>query len=171
MTKNLTFTAVLESGDTALYQTHIEIPAKVAAKVTSPTNKRVVCTLNHDHTFQAGIMPLGQGRLMIMINAVMRKKMKLKVGDEIIVTLQKDESEYGLPLPVEFEELLKQDEVGNELFHKLTAGKQRTLLYIIGKPKSPDLRIRNGIVVLQHLKNHSGVINYKQLNIDMKNAI
>lgn len=41
-------------------------------------------------------------------------------------------------MPEELEELLHQDEEGNRLFHALTPGKQRTLLYYIGAPKTAD---------------------------------
>jgi uncharacterized protein YdeI (YjbR/CyaY-like superfamily) len=89
----------------------------------------------------------------------------------VLVELIPDTSKYGLPMPAEFEELLEQDIKGSDLFEALTDGKKRTLLFIIGKPKSPDLRIRNGIVILEHLKRNKGKIDYKQLNIDMKNAV
>lgn len=115
-------------------------------------------------------MPLGDGNFFINVNKQLRNKLKVNDGDEICVSLVKDESEYGLPLPDEFKELLEQDSLGNTIFHALTAGKQRTLLYIIGKPKSADLRIRNGIAILEHLKRTNGKINYKQLNLDIKNT-
>jgi uncharacterized protein YdeI (YjbR/CyaY-like superfamily) len=87
------------------------------------------------------------------------------------VSLVKDYSEYGLPLPDEFKELLEQDLAGSDIFHSLTPGKQRTLLYIIGKPKAAELRIRNGIAVLEHLKQTNGNIEYKLLNLTIKNTV
>jgi hypothetical protein len=166
-----TFIATLDRVDSNLYHTHIIIPKKIAEKYIDADNRRVICTLNASETYHAALMHAGNGDYMIMVNAQLRKKLRLNDGAEVQVSLRKDESEYGLPLPEEFKELLKQDIAGEELFHKLTMGKQRTLLYIIAKPKSSALRIRNGIVVLEHLKRNKGVINYKQLNVDMKNAI
>lgn len=160
--------ATLERVDSNLYHTHIVIPKKTAEKYITGDDRRVICTLNDTLTYHAALMHLGDGNYMIMVNQATRKKLKLNDGDEVLVKLEKDTSEYGLPVPEEFKELLKQDIAGNDLFHALTAGKQRTLLYIIGKPKGADLRIRNGIVILEHLKRNKGSINYKQLNEDMK---
>ncbi|MBK8504974.1 MAG: hypothetical protein IPL46_23810 [Saprospiraceae bacterium] len=38
-------------------------------------------------------------------------------------------------MPEELGELLQMDDKANDLFHALTAGKQRNLLFIVGKPK------------------------------------
>jgi hypothetical protein len=131
----------------------------------------VVCTLQQMASFQGALMPYGDGHFFINVNNQLRKKLKLNEFDEVLVSLVPDTSKYGLPMPPEFEELLHQDIAGSDLFEALTDGKKRTLLFIIGKPKSPDLRIRNGIVILEHLKRKEGKIDYKQLNIDMRNAV
>ena len=82
------------------------------------------------------------------------------------IELLKDESKYGIPMPEEFQELLYQDEEGNDLFHALTAGKQRSLLHIIGTVKSPDIRIRKGMIMLNHLRSNNGKLDFRQLNQD-----
>lgn len=166
--KPYAFKTTLDRIDSNLYHTHIVIAKKVAEKFITGEDRRVICTLNETITYHAALMHLGDGNYMIMVNQPTRKKLKLNDGDEVLVKLEKDESEYGLPVPEEFKELLKQDITGSDLFHALTAGKQRTLLYIIAKPKGADLRIRNGIAVLEHLKRNGGKINYKQLNEDMR---
>lgn len=165
-----TFTTSLERFDSNLWHFHIPVPEKNARKFITGNDKRVICRLNKTVSFQAALMPSGQGDYFININQEIRKKLKLNEGDEVLVELEKDESEYGLPLPEEFKELLKQDPEGNQVFHELTPGKQRTLLYIIGKPKSSALKIRNAIAVLEHLKRNNGQIIYKQLNLDIKNT-
>lgn len=161
--------STLQKFDGNLWYYYVEIPKKQATPFIKENDRRVVCTLNKTISFQAALMPLGNGNFFINVNQATRKKLKLNQHDEVLVTLEKDSSEYGLPMPEEFKELLAQDLAGNEVFHQLTPGKQRTLLYIIGKPKSADLRIRNGIAVLQHLKNNNGTIHYKLLNSEMKN--
>lgn len=164
------FKAVIDRFDSNLWHFYVMVPQKIALTFIDGKDKRVVVTLNQTESFHAALMHKGDGGFFIMINKQLRKKLKVNDGDEILVSLAKDDSEYGLPLPDEFKELLKQDITGNDLFHALTAGKQRTLLYIIAKPKSPDLRIRNGIAILEHLKRNNGKIDYKQLNMDMKNT-
>ena len=164
------FKAFLSRFECNLWQFHVVVPQKMANPFVTGNNRRIICTINKTEIFQTALMPLGDNNYFININKKLRDKLKLNEYEEIEVHLQKDESEYGLPIPEEFKELLFQDEVGSNLFHQLTAGKQRTLLYIIGKPKSTDLRIRNSIVILAHLKNNKGSIDYKQLNFDMKNS-
>ena len=70
-------------------------------------------------------------------------------------------------MPEELRELFRQDKEGNKLFHALTRGKQRTLLYIIGNGKSPEKRAIRSIAIINHLKANKGKINYKQLNVTM----
>ena len=91
-------------------------------------------------------------------------------GDEVTYNLEKDTSEFGLPVPEEFAELLKIDAEGNEIFMSLTPGKQRTLLYMVSTPKSIDLRIKRAICIIDHLKATNGKINYRQLNELIKNS-
>ncbi len=165
-----TFVCTLEKFNSKLWAYHVVIPAQAGNKFVSGTDHRVLCTLNETLTFQTALISKGDGNYFINLNKQIRDKLKLKEGSEVAVRLAKDTSEYGLPMPAEFKELLKQDEKGDHFFHALTAGKQRTLLYIVGKPKSADLRIRNGIAVLEHLKKTGGQIDYKQLNLDIKNT-
>ncbi len=168
--QEVSFKSILGRFDSNLWHFHVPVLLKHAKQFIDGKDKRIICTLQKAETFQAALMPMGNGDYFINIDKKLRDILRLNEGDEVFVSLQKDTSEYGLPVPAEFAELLKQDIEGNDVFHKLTAGKQRTLLYIIGKPKAADLRIRNGIVILEHLKRNKGVIHYKQLNIEMKNS-
>ena len=142
---------------------HIILPEKVAEKFISKNIKRVVCILNGKYEFQCGIMPKGGGIYFININSELRKKLQIPLGTEVDVELKKDDSKYGMPLPEEFKELLKIDDELNEVFHKLTAGKQRSLLHMIGKPKTSNTRLNKAIVISEYLKQVNGKIDFKQL--------
>ena len=153
-----------------LWHFHLVIPQKFANQFIDGTNRRVVVNINKNIQFQAALMPLADGDYFININQQIRKKLKLNDGDDVLIELEKDESEFGLPMPEEFAILLEQDLDGAEEFFKLTPGKQRTLLFMIAKPKSADLRIRNGIGILNHLKKGKGKIDYKQLILEIRNT-
>ncbi|MBK9336086.1 MAG: DUF1905 domain-containing protein [Lewinellaceae bacterium] len=127
-----------------------------------------MCTLNEKAEFQCALMPKGEGRYFININKKLRDTLGLKVGSPVRVALRKDDSEYGLPVPEELAVLLEQDDEGNQLFHALTPGKQRTLLYIVGSVKSSDLRLNRAIAVVEHLKTNAGKINFKVLYAGLK---
>jgi uncharacterized protein YdeI (YjbR/CyaY-like superfamily) len=71
-------------------------------------------------------------------------------------------------MPEELKEVLEQDEEGNRIFHALTPGKIRTLLYLAGQPKSSDIRLRRSIAILDHLIQNNGKIDFKMLNQAMR---
>jgi hypothetical protein len=54
------------------------------------------------------------------------------------------------------------------LFHGLTAGKQRNLLYYVGLAKTLDKQLERGLVMLEHLRKMNGKIDFKILNQDLK---
>jgi len=92
------------------------------------------------------------------------KKQRLNVGDSLAVIVEEDTSKYGVPMPEEMEELLLQDPEGEAVFHALTAGKIRSLLFKVNGFKSVDKRIEKSIIILEHLKANDGKLDWKMLN-------
>ena len=109
-------------------------------------------------------MPKGDGSYFINVNKEIRKKLNLGLGASANVVLTADKSKYGMPLPPEMEELLLQDVEGEKLFHALSMGKQRSLLHIIGKPKSSNVRLRKALMTLDYLKSVKGKLDFRALN-------
>lgn len=163
------FMTELANLNSNLWGYYLSVPEKVADEIIeNQKDRRVVCTLNDTLSFQCALMPKGDGTYFVMVNKENRDKLGLKLGNEVQVTLQRDNSEYGLPMPEEMAEVLASDPEGNELFHALTPGKQRNLLYIAGKVKSSELRIHKALVIIEHLKKQGGKIDFRQLNEDLK---
>lgn len=162
------FTAVLERSDNKLWGAHLRVPETVAALASGPKDRRVRCRLNGEAEYQCAMVPFGGGRYVLTVNKSLRERLGLAIGSSVRVSIRRDESEYGLPVPEELAELFRQDTTGRKLFHALTKGKQRTLLYIIGKPKDPDVRARHAVTILRHLQSNSGAINYRQLAAALK---
>jgi len=156
--------------DHALWNIHIPVPDAIANKFLSTGSKRVICTIDDELRFPCAIMPLGNGTHFIMLSKEKRKQLDLMIGTEISIILEKDNSEYGMPLPEEFEELLLMDDEANECFHKLTKGKQRSLLYLISKPKRSETRIKKAVVIAEYLKSTDGKLDFKELNQAFKDA-
>jgi len=167
-TKQFRFTSVLEKSDNKLWGAHFHVPA--AAAKAFGKDRRVVCTLNGRHKRQCAILPHGKGAFVITVNKSQRTLLALDFGEEINVSLTKDKNTYGLPLPEELKELLRQDNEGNSLFEALTPGRKRTLLHIIDSVKNSDKRLLRAIAIVQHLKINKGKINYKQLYGLLKNS-
>jgi len=76
-----------------------------------------------------------------------------------------------MPISEELEEILSQDPDGSELFHKLTPGKIRSLIYHVGKYKSSDKRVEKGVIILEHLKANEGKLDWKMLNEAFKQGL
>lgn len=129
--------------------------------------RRIVCNLNGTVTYQCALMPK-DGQFFILVNKKYRDRLGIIAGDTVRVELKKDESKYGLPMPEELREVLDQDPEGDRLFHSLTAGKQRTMLYYIGKWKDVDRRIHYALTVVEHLKRNDGKILFKELGEELK---
>lgn len=165
---DIAFTAVLVRSENKLWGCHFEVPAGIVRQLSDGGSRRVRCRLNDQAEYQCAMLPHGNGTFVITVNKTLRDKLGLTYGSEVRAALRKDDSRYGLPMPEEFSELLAQDREGSKLFHALTPGKQRTLLYIVNGPKQQDKRIAHSLVVIRHLKKNHGKINYRQLAEDLK---
>lgn len=167
--ETFTFTSYLEESNNRLWGQHFIVPAPIVAALSEGSeDKRVVCNINGIVEYQCAMLPKGAGVYIISVNKARVKKLNLKLGDQVQVSLHKDDSEYGLPVPEEFTEVLEQDPEAKDFWEKLTPGKQRTMLYIVAQPKSSDLRIGRAVVIAEHLKAFKGKINFRALNDELK---
>lgn len=132
--------------------------------------KRVVCSINDGEPFQCALMPWGE-IFYIIVNKQKRDAIGIVAGDMVNVELVKDESKYGLPMPEEFAEVLKQDAQGDRLFHALTEGKQRSLIHVVRTVKNIDKRIHTALIVVEHLKDNGGKIDGARLFEELKQPL
>ncbi len=163
------FTARLEKFNSNLWGYHIMIPPQVADHFISGSSRRVICIVNEEVEFQSALMPAGDGLYFINLNKERRKKLGVQKGDELRIELLEDDSKYGLPVPEELSELLRLDPEGKACFEKLTPGKQRTLIYMIGKPKTFQTRINKAVIILDYLKDTNGRLDFLALHEALKN--
>jgi len=131
---------------------YIEIPVPIVKKLGGKFNVRLLCTINHQLTFQCGIVALGEGKGYISLNAKRLKELKLKTGDEILVVLKNDDSEFGAELPEELVEVFAQDNDGLKRFQKLVPGKQRFIIRHVCAVKNTQLRIDRALTLIGNLK-------------------
>lgn len=158
--------SVLKKSKTGWY--YLEVSAEIAKRFeTDPKTRRVVCTLNNAHAFQCALSP-NKGVYSIGVNTPIRKKLGLNEGDAVAIKLEQDTSKYGAPMPEDFEEVLRQDPEGSRLFHALTGGMQRSLLYYLASVKNIDRRIHLGLIILEHLKESDGKIIGERLHEEAK---
>jgi len=161
--KPLRFTAILEKSTNKLWGSHLRVPQPIAKKLTSGGSRRVLRTLNGSKAHQCALLPFGKDSFVLSVNKGLCKTLHIDIGSSVTVTLQKDETKYGLPLPAELSELFRQDADGSRLFHSLTPGRQRTLLYIIGSGKDSEARAWRSSIIIRHLRDNAGKIDYRLL--------
>lgn len=148
----------------------IPVTKEQAADLDFPNKryKRVVCTVNEAIDFQCALMPSGTGQYIITMNKQKRDVAGVAVGDTVHVRLDLDNSKYGLPMPEEFKAVLDQDPEADRLFHALTPGKQRSLLYLANQKTDVDLRIHRALVIAEHLKENNGTVDGRALDHELK---
>ena len=129
--------------------------------------RRVLCSINGSEPFHCALLPSGK-EFYIVVNKKRREQLGIIAGDRVEVLLERDDSKYGLPMPEEIQEVLNQDPEGDRLFHDLTPGKQRSMIYWLTRTKDIDRRIHEALIFLEHLKNNDGRIDSKKLQQEMK---
>lgn len=159
----LRFTTTLERSSNRLWGCHIRVPQPVAQNILASGSRRVVFSLNGSADHQRALLPHGNGSYVITVNTRLRAALHLSAGARVSVRIRNDRSTYGLPMPREFRELLRQDAEGNRFFHALTPGRRRTLLYIVDSVQNREQRAFRAVIVLRHLREHNGGVNYKRL--------
>ncbi|OEK01129.1 hypothetical protein BFP97_06230 [Roseivirga sp. 4D4] len=157
----------LEKFDQGIWGYHFPISQEVTEQMSSENHKRVICQVNGVVTMHSALVPLNDASY-IMVNKSNRKKLGINLGESVELILEKDTSEYGLPMPESLMVLLDQDEVGSKYFHELTPGKQRSLIYLVSKVKSIDKQINKGLAILEHLRDVQGRLDGKLLNEKIK---
>ncbi len=163
------FQAPLQEYSNNLWKYHVKVPSSVVMEFQNQKIKRLLCTINSTEQIHASLMPAGEDVYFIKINSTILKKLKVKLGDELDITLEADESKYGMPLDPEMQELLENDPEGSDYFHRLTPGKQRSLLYLVNNVKSSSKKLEKGFIIIEHLKEQRGKLDFKILQQDFKN--
>ncbi|MEO9871107.1 DUF1905 domain-containing protein [Ekhidna sp.] len=150
-----------------LWSYYLAVPKPIGDKFIEGDDRRVICVINKSTPIYSALMSKGDV-YSIYVKKDFMKKHELVEGDEVDVTLEKDRSEYGMPMPESFQVLLDQDKEGCLYFHALTKGKQRTLIHLVGKVKNVDSQLAKGLAIMQHLKESQGQLDFKRLNILIK---
>jgi len=154
-----TFKGKVENLRSSVWGHAVQVPDKVISFYKKKEVSRFLASINGADNIHCAFL-----------NKELRKKHQIIADDEVTIVVKPDDSKYGMSLPEEMEELFYQDPEGNEVFHKLTPGKQRSLLYMVGKPKSSNTRLKKALTIIEYLKHTGGKIDYKELNEAFKNS-
>lgn len=167
----MTFSTQLAKDDNSdLYHWFFPVPNEVAEQFIEGNDRRVITKVNGAVKYHCAIYGDGSGGFRILLNRERVKKLGLVRGETITVELEKDRTEYGVPMSEELREVLDQNPEADRLFHEMTKGTQRTLIYWSDNVKSSEIRIRRAIVMTEHIVAQGGKVDYKLLNEEMKAA-
>jgi hypothetical protein len=132
---------------------HVVLSDSAAKKLLKNGNKRAVATeKTTGETFHCSVNTNKNIGYYIYVNATLGKTLGIKEGSSINLSFEIDTTAYQFEMPDEMQEVLNQDAEAYEAFAKLTAGKQRSLIYLVTKLKSIDKRIEKAIHITNKLK-------------------
>ncbi|WP_152426470.1 YdeI/OmpD-associated family protein [Cesiribacter andamanensis] len=131
---------------------YLEIPAAVVQQLGGTFNIRLQCSVNGAEAFACGLVALGEGRGYITLSSKRMKPQGLQLGQQVAVRLWADTSEFGMEVPEELAELLRQDEEGDRRFRLLPPGKQRYIIYHVSGVKSSQKRLDRALLLINNLK-------------------
>lgn len=158
---------ILKHFHNRLWSYYVAVPKEIGDRFVEGSHRRVLCAINGRAPIHSALMPKGEEYTIYVTNKL-QKELAIEEGDELTITLEKDTSEYGFPMPESLEILLSQDEEGRNYFESLTKGRQRSLIYLVQKVKNVDSQLAKGLAILHHLKEAKGVLDFKRLNVWIK---
>ena len=158
------FESTLLELDSNLWGHYFPVPLEISDHFKKEGIKRLLCTINGTVTIHCALTSKGDGSYFLTVGKDTRKQLKLKIGDTVHLKLEEDPSKYGMAVPEEFTELFEFEPEADKYFHALTPGKQRSLLYWIGQPKTSNPRLKRALALAEHLKANQGKLDFKMLH-------
>lgn len=142
---------ILQKFDSGMH--FLMLDRKTVLALTKNNNKRAICKLNDKVEFHCAIMPKKEGGHFINVGLTICKKLNIKEGSKVSATFCIDTTEYQFNMPEELKEVLNTDLEANEIFHSLTEGNQRGLIYLVEQVKTSDKKIERALKIAAQLKN------------------
>lgn len=115
------------------------------------SQKRVCCQIQGEK-FHCAFMPKKEGGYFIHVGGAFAKKMGLTEGMMVTPLFTADESDYQFAAPETLLEVLRTDPEADAIFHGLTEGNQRGLMYLVNQVKSVDKQIERALKIASRLK-------------------
>lgn len=128
------------------------VPKSVADGCISENNLRVLCIINDEARLHCALKRAVDGNYYISLSAKTCKHLSFIEGSIINYNIQKDESTYQFEMPEEMSQALALDIEASEVFHALTKGNQRSLIYLVQQSKTIEKRIEKSLLIMERLK-------------------
>jgi hypothetical protein len=138
----------------------VDLPEDVSRCLKKTGYIPVTGTLN-GFPIRATLVPVGNGRHRLYINAEMRKKANVTVGNLIHLALALDTKPRDAPMPQAFAAALESNEKAKAAFEKLPPSHQKEILVYLNFLKKPETLQRNIAKVISILLKQEPVSNSK----------
>lgn len=127
---------------------YLRIDAAIVNQLSQKKATRLICTLDHEVTYNCGLNHLGDGDFFIILSTKRLKALHKGVGSKVACELEEDPSELGVDVPDVLDALLAQDDELRIRYEQLTDGKKRGLIYAINKLKDIDKQVRIAVAII-----------------------
>jgi hypothetical protein len=136
--------------------TYIEISAARAKKLQPGTKVsfRVKGTLDAFKIKQVALLPMGDGNFIMPFNAAMRKGTGKKLGDQLKVTLDADDSEFTFS--ADFMDCLRDDPAAHDFFQTLSGSHQKYFSKWIDSAKTTSTKTKRILMAVTALSKKQG---------------
>jgi hypothetical protein len=136
--------------------TYIEITPTQAKKINPgvKVSYRVKGKLDDFVIAKTAILPMGEGGFIMPLNAKVRKEIKKRPGDKLVVQLELDERQ--IEAPADFLKCLKQDPDAHDFFKTLSGSHQRYFYKWIADAKTTDTKTKRIIMALTAFSRKQG---------------
>jgi hypothetical protein len=132
---------------------YLPVPKAAVHALGGELMVRLICTFNGDYSFPCALMRSSKrGVPCIFVSYAKMKDLGVRSGALVRAELKLDRSKYGMPLPEEFKECLKQDAEARKRFDKLLPGRRRNIIFFVSGIKNPEKRLNRAFQVLERLK-------------------
>lgn len=158
------FESILGKLDSATWGLYFDIPKEVSDYFIDAGVKRFVYSFDNGKTIHRAMLPHGDGRYFLYVNKPLMKTLGYPIGAKVVISMEEDQSTYGMPMPEELQESLEAYDQANKYFHQLTPGKQRNLIYMVSNLKRVESRVKKAIQIVEFLEHYQGQLDFKALN-------
>ncbi len=76
----------------------------------------------------------------------------MRNGSKVTASFSIDDTTYQFDMPEELNEVLETDPHAKEIFHALTKGNQRGLIYLVSQVKSTGKKIERALKIVSQMK-------------------
>lgn len=135
------FKAVLENPEKDINIAYVAIPFDVQKEYGSKGQIKIKATID-GHPYRGVIANMGTGCHILGVRKDIREAIGKQVGDVVNVTLEKDEAERVVDVPVELQKLLTKNSTARKFFDSLSYTNRKEYALWISSAKKEETKVK-----------------------------